>query len=174
MIRKANMQDIDQVEAIYTRIHDEEEAGHTSTGWIRAVYPTRRTAEDAVARKDMFVETDGGEIVAAGIINQQQMAEYANCSWHDEAAEEQVMVLHTLAVDPQAGGRGYGTAFVKFYESYAMAHGCPFLRMDTNEKNTKARAMYAKLGFHEPDIVDCDFNGIPGVKLVCLEKRLPG
>lgn len=44
--------------------------------------------------------------------------------------------------------------------------------MDTNERNVRARALYKKLGFVEPDIVDCDFNGIDGIRLVCLEKKL--
>ena len=82
------------------------------------------------------------------------------------------MVLHTLAVDPLAQGRGYGRAFVAGYEDYARAHGCLYLRMDTNRTNAAARAMYAKLGYAERGIVDCTFNGIPGVRLVCLEKRL--
>ena len=45
-------------------------------------------------------------------------------------------------------------------------------RMDTNERNQAARALYARLGYSEPSIVDCVFNGIPGVRLVCLEKTL--
>ena len=44
--------------------------------------------------------------------------------------------------------------------------------MDTNEKNTNARKLYKKLGYKEPGIVPCVFNGIDGVQLVCLEKTL--
>ena len=44
--------------------------------------------------------------------------------------------------------------------------------MDTNQKNARARALYAKLGYSEPDVVPCTFNGIEGVQLVCLEKTL--
>ena len=44
--------------------------------------------------------------------------------------------------------------------------------MDTNARNVRARAMYAKLGYVEADIVPCVFNGIEGVQLVCLEKTL--
>lgn len=79
---------------------------------------------------------------------------------------------HTLVVDPQIAGHGYGRAFVAFYEQYAKKHGCPYLRMDTNAINTAARRFYAKLGFRESGIVGCTFNGIPGVRLVCLEKKL--
>ena len=61
---------------------------------------------------------------------------------------------------------------VQFYEEYAAANGCRYLRMDTNEINTAARGLYRKLGYREVGIVDCEFNGIPGVHLVCLEKYL--
>ena len=83
------------------------------------------------------------------------------------------MVLHTLVIAPQAFGKGYGKAFVKFYEDYTLSQGCCYLRMDTNARNLRARAMYKKLGYKEIGIVPCVFNGIDGVKLVLLEKRLP-
>ena len=46
-------------------------------------------------------------------------------------------------------------------------------QMDTNAINTRARAMYHKLHYHEADILPCVFNGLPDVQLVLLEKRLP-
>ena len=61
---------------------------------------------------------------------------------------------------------------MEFYEEYAREQGCLYLRMDTNERNTVARAMYRGMGYREAGIVPCVFNGIPGVNLVCLEKKL--
>ena len=116
---------------------DEEEKGLTTTGWIRNIYPTRKTAEDALERNDLFV-----------------------------------MVLHALAVDPYQKNKGYGKAFVAFYENYAKQHNCVALRMDTNIRNTKARNLYKKLGHEETGSINCIFNGIPDVQLVCLEKYL--
>jgi hypothetical protein len=54
----------------------------------------------------------------------------------------------------------------------ARENGCTVLRMDTNAKNAAARRLYQKLGYAEPDIVPCIFNGIPNVQLVLLEKKL--
>ena len=82
------------------------------------------------------------------------------------------MVLHTLVIYPAVKGRGLGTAFVTFYEQYALEHGCRYLRMDTNERNAGARSLYKRLGYREIDILPCEFNGIPGVNLVLLEKTL--
>lgn len=86
--------------------------------------------------------------------------------------DNEVMVLHTLVVDPLERSRGYGKVFVAFYENYARQQGCAELRMDTNMINKSARKMYKKLGYEEVGIIDCVFNGIPDVKLVCLEKYL--
>ena len=172
MFRNATMADLDQVAAIYDRIHTEEEAGRSTVGWIRGVYPTRQTALASIQAGDLFVAEEDGQIVATAKINQEQVPVYASAAWSREAKPQEVMVLHTLVVDPRCSGRGYGTAFVAFYEEYAGAHGCAYLRMDTQEMNRGARRLYASLGYREPGIVPCVFNGIPDVRLVCLEKKL--
>lgn len=172
MIRKAVVEDVAAVEEIYNRIHTEEEAGRMTVGWARNVYPTRKTAEEAVARGDLYVLEDDGEIAAAAIINQVQVPSYSSARWEYPARPEEVMVLHTLTVSPARTGRGYGKEFVAFYEELAAASGCRHLRMDTNARNAAARAMYRKLGYREADTVLCAFNGIEGVALICLEKRL--
>ena len=170
-IRKATAADIDAVEAIYNKILDEEEAGRACVGWQRGVYPTRRTAEESLALGELYVLDDHG-VKAAARINSRQVAEYALAAWEQDAPEDKVLVLHTLVVDPAAKGRGCGTEFVDFYEEMGKATGRPFLRMDTNEKNRAARALYHKLGYREAGSVPCEFNGICGVGLVCLEKTL--
>lgn len=171
-IRKAVREDIPEITKIYDHIHDREEAGVSSIGWVRSIYPTEQTAWEALAKGDLFVLEDGNGIAAAARINQEQVPEYADCPWEFDAPEEEVMVLHTLVVEPSESGKGYGSEFVRFYEEYARKHGCLYLRMDTNKINSAARRLYAKLGYQEPGIVPCTFNGIPGVQLVCLEKKL--
>ena len=172
MIRKATSGDIPAVAAIYERIHDREEAGAGVTGWKRGVYPTEATARAALNAGDLFVDEREGMIVAAARIDRVQVAEYAQANWRYQAPEDKIMVLHTLTVDPNAAGQGVGTGFVASYERYALERGCPCLRMDTNEKNAPARALYKRLGYREAGIVRSDFNGLGQIRLVCLEKRL--
>ena len=172
MFRKAEPRDLDAIAAIYDHIHDNEEAGKTTIGWIRSIYPTRATAQSSIEIGDMYVEEVDGVVVAAAKINQEQVPEYANAQWQWEAPEEKILVLHTLVVDPEKGRGGYGKAFVAFYEDMARNMGCPYLRMDTNVRNVIARQLYKGLGYAEVGIVDCQFNGIPGVQLVCLEKKV--
>ena len=172
IIRKAELKDIPAVVVIYDAIFAEEEAGRATVGWIRGVYPTEATARAALAEGCLYVMEDAGEIVASARINKHQEGSYSEADWLYEAAPDEVMVLHTLTVDPSKKGRGYGTSFEKFYEETGRENGCRVLRMDTNERNKAARRLYAGLGFREAGIVPCSFNGIGGVNLVCLEKKL--
>ena len=55
MIRKGTKDDIKAVAEIYSRIHDMEETGKVTIGWVRAIYPTQKTAEDALAKDELFV-----------------------------------------------------------------------------------------------------------------------
>ena len=168
--RKAVRDDLDAIEQIYDHSHDAEEAGQSTTGWVRNIYPVREVAEAALERDDMYVGEAGGRIIATGVINQIQVDVYEDCDWVFKGPEEDVWVLHTLAVDPEVRGSGAGPAFVRFYEDIARDAGASILRIDTNAINSRARKMYAKLGYTETDIVPTVFNGIRGVDLVLMEK----
>ena len=170
--RKATAADLDAIAAIYDHIHSEEEAGRTTIGWVRDIYPTRATAEAALARDDLFLEEADGRIVGTAIINHLQGAEYTGAPWTIDAADAAVMVMHTLVIDPAVKSKGCGSAFVGFYERFAKDSGCQALRMDTNIRNTPARTLYRKLGYQEVTVVPCQFNGIDGVELVLLEKKI--
>ena len=171
-IRKAEQRDIARILEIYEKIHDETEAGRLTSGWKRGVYPTRETAEEAVGRGDIFVMEVGGRVVGSAIFNHFQDECYREGSWKIDVPDDKVMVMHTLTIDPECSGQGFGKAFVGFYEEYARENGCISLHMDTQDINTIGRKMYAHLGFSEAGIVFCNFNGILKVNLVLLEKIL--
>lgn len=174
MIRIATLADLDRIEEIYNEIHTEIEEGRAVIGWIRGVYPARDIADTSIRLREMYVLEDGGKIVACGRINRYQGPEYADAKWSFDADDDSVLVLHTLVVSPKEKGRGYGKQFVAFYEDMARRIGCTALRIDTNALNAPARALYKKLNYTEACIIPTSFNGIDGVMLVCLDKKVQG
>ena len=172
MIRKATESDIPAVAEIYAHILANEDPAKPATGWLKGIYPVEATARAALGRDDLFVCIEDDKVVASAIINRTQVDVYADCKWSLECEDDEVMVLHTLTVEPACAGRGIGRKFVAFYEDYARGHNCKALRIDTNAVNVTARGLYAKLGYTEVGIVPCVFNGIPNVMLVCMEKLL--
>ena len=171
-IRRGKESDLEPIAKIYERIQDNEEKIKELTGWKKGIYPTIDDARDMLEKNELFVMEADGKVVASARINKAQVDVYSKAKWEYDAPDDEVMVLHTLAVDPLEKGNGYGTAFVGFYERYALENGCHYLRIDTNAINAPARGLYKKLGYKEVGIVHCDFNGIRGIDLVCLEKKL--
>ena len=170
--RKAAQSDIARIAEIYSAVIDADTIPGSRIGWIKGVYPVAATAEAALGRGDLFVCEESGRVIASAIINKIQVDVYADCDWKYEALPEEVLVLHTLVVDPLEHRKGVGCSFVAYYEQMARDIGCTVLRMDTNERNNRARRLYKRLGYREAGIVPCVFNGIPNVMLVCLEKKL--
>ena len=123
--RKAAASDIDAVTAIYDAIIAEEEAGRAATGWKRGIYPVRATAEAALTRGDLFVAEADGRVAAAAVLNQIQVDVYAGAPWKFEAPDEEIFVMHTLVVDPTAGGHGLGRAFETFLRAGGRPAGLP-------------------------------------------------
>ena len=170
--REAEEKDIEKIVQIYDDIHSAEENGLFEIGWVRYIYPVKATAEAALSRGDLFVLEDNGKICGSAVINKIQAPEYRFGNWRFDVPDDCVTVLHTLVISPKEAGKGYGKQFVAFYERFAESNNAPFLRIDTNEKNHRARAMYKKLGYTEVGIVKCQFNGIKDIGLVLLEKCL--
>lgn len=106
--RKATQEDIASIAAIYERTHDEEEAGKTTIGWVRGIYPVRKTAEQALDRDDLYVCEIDGIIGASGIINTRQVAAYVHGEWAHQVTEDETLVHHTLTVDPDHAHQSIG------------------------------------------------------------------
>ena len=172
MIRRAKNSDIPQIVSIYEEILSLEEAGKVKTGWMRGIYPVEKTALSALSEGTLYVLEQEGKVLASAVINQKAADGYDKVSWEFDAESEEILVIHTLTVSPFASGKGYGTEFIRFYEAMGKEMGVRDLRLDTNEKNKGARALYKKLGYKEVGIVESDFNGLGKVNLVCLEKKI--
>ena len=173
MIRKAVPEELDAVEQLYNELHYAKEAGVIPVIWKRGVYPSRETARKALERDDLFVMESGGRIIGSAIINKIQDAVYAGAPWRHDAPDDRVCVLHTLMISPAEFGKGYAREFLDFYEQYARELGCTELRIDTNDMNLPAQAMYIRHGYEKICVLPAgDFNGITGIRLVLLEKHL--
>lgn len=147
MIRKANLQDIDEVEKGYTELllHEQEHGAYTV--WKSGVYPTRETAEKSFTDGTLYVMEQDGEICASMIGNQLQPKEYRNIEWKYQVEPDEVFVVHLLCVRPSKAGCGIGKAMVQFAIEEGKRLNCRTLRLDTGAQNRPAAALYQKLGF---------------------------
>ena len=128
----------------------------------------RRYAADQ-ARGELYVAQDeGGTILGAVCLNQEQAPEYAPLPW---AVPGPAVVLHRLAVDPAAQRRGVGRSFFQFGEAMARRLGLPVFHLDTYARNDRMQALIRSQGFAQVGTVHFDREGRPD-GFPCFEKVL--
>lgn len=172
MIRKAIAADISIVEEIYHEVLDFE-ANHMSyTNWKKDLYPTRKTAEQALEEGTLYVGEDETGIYGCVILNHIQPEEYGKISWSVPAEGQEVLVIHTLCIRPNCAGKGYGREFVAFSEQLGKKLGCTTMRLDTYEGNLPAASLYLKLGYQEKGSVEFHFQNVIWETLKCFDKIL--
>ncbi len=147
MIRKAILQDIEQVERGYEELLLYEQKHGAYTVWKLGIYPTRETAAKSLKEDTLYVMEQDGEIYASMIGKQIQPEEYSTIKWKYCAQPEEVFVIHLLCVRPSKAGCGIGKAMVRFAIEEAKRLHCKAIRLDTGTQNKPAVALYKKLGF---------------------------
>lgn len=174
MIRKAVTRDIDAVERQYTELLTFEKEHGSHTNWKLGVYPTRAVAEEGVAKGELYVLEEEGELCASMLLNSVQLDAYVTIPWAYPASPEKVLVIHTLCVPPSQSGRGLGTRMVRFAMEEAARRGCDVLRLDTWEHNGPAAGLYRRLGFRYAGVAAVMFQGAISENLIFFETRTGG
>lgn len=173
IIRKAKAEDIDTIEKIYEAILDREEStGVIYTNWHKGLYPTRADAEGALKAGTLYAGEIDGRVVACVNLNSIQPEEYAKISWSVEAEGREVLVIHTLCIDPEYAGNKIGDKFVDFAEETALKLGCKTIRIDTYEGNIPASSLYRKKGYTYTGSEHFLFQGVIPESLICFDKVL--
>ena len=132
-----------------------------------AVYPNAEVFEKDVELGQMWVAEVAGQLVGVAAVTTEQEPEYADVGWD---ITEPAVVVHRLAVDPEARGKGVARALMQQAEEVAQERGIFVLRVDTNSQNEATQRLFPKLGYGFAGEIGLGFR--PGLRFLCYEKRL--
>ena len=147
MIRKATIDDVSAIAALYDEAISYEDSHVKYTSWRKGIYPTADTARLGVKNDSMYVFEKDGRLLAAVILDNRQPPEYRNIEWGVCAKHNEVLVIHTLCVRPECSGLGIGSAIIDFTKQVASESNCVAIRLNTTSRNTLASRFYEKHGF---------------------------
>jgi ribosomal protein S18 acetylase RimI-like enzyme len=109
------------------------------TALERRVFPTDRIARRGFRR---FLASSSAAVIVA--VRGEMLAGYALVLFRAHSA---IARLYSIAVAPEAGGRGVGVKLLAAAEDAAMARERTALRLEVHEKNAAAIARYRKSGY---------------------------
>lgn len=145
----ASAEEVEAVGALYDSVNEyfEQTTNYCWPNWRKGYYPTTADAQNAFEKKGLYVLKLDSAIAGSVILDHRQHPEYKKISWNFKGTDSEVMVFHTLVVDPEYRKCGIGEALVRFSMNFGRKAGAGAMRTDTHYQNLPARCLYTRCGF---------------------------
>jgi len=147
MIRRAKISEIDDILDI-TRACGLHMASKGIFQWNEH-YPSRKAFENDVARNELFVLEDSGELLGGIVVSTFMDDEYLPISWLTQTGIENNIYIHRLFVHPNHQGSGNAQKLMDFAEEQARQGNFLSVRLDTFSKNERNQKFYEQRGYQK-------------------------
>lgn len=161
LIEKGTINDIDELEILYDDLNDYLESHVNHAGWIKGIYPIRKTAIEGIDEDNLFVLRREGVIAGSVILNHVPEKAYEEVIWAVDAAYKDIIVIHTLVVHPHFMEKGIASQLMDFAKEYSITHSFKSIRLDVSIDNKPAIKLYEKCGYKYVGTVDLGLNYPP-------------
>ncbi|MNC04374.1 Acetyltransferase YpeA [compost metagenome] len=142
-IRKARTEDMEEIMKLIARCVQVMQAGG-SDQWDDS-YPNREIIQKDIEQGTLYTYIDNGAVAGILVLDEHPNELYREIQWRQEQGK--ALIMHRLAVHPEAQGKGIARKLTAYAEQYAQEAGYSSIRLDTYSKNTPALALYPKLGY---------------------------
>jgi len=160
---KCGSEHIDAVAAMYSRVVEQLEKTVNYPQWSKD-YPCRESVKAAVSNGWQYAcIEENGTVLGALVINDNPNGYYEAGDWSRQLIRGEYLVIHTLAVDPDAERRGVGRYMVDCCIELAVRKGYSAIRLDVVPDNIPAINLYKGKGFTYAGTKDLlrNIDGIP-------------
>lgn len=148
IIRKCTETEAAAVGVLYDRVVCWLDEHINYPKWKYKIYPSEEFAQDMTRQGDQYICLENDEIIGAFVLNTNPMGNYRKATWSQELSDGEYLVLHTLAIAPEASGQGRATEVIRFCIDLAKEGGFKALRLDMVPGNLPAQRLYEKNGFN--------------------------
>ena len=161
---KANM--LEEINEIYVKCR-EDLIKHHIYQWDDQ-YRNMDYFRECIENKTLFVLMEEEKMVGHVVLNEWQTAEWHVIPWKGNKP----LVIHSFMIEPSYQGKGTGTYFVDYMETYALARGYDSIRLDAYSGNAQALHLYKKRGYLEKGEIFFKSKPKGHQKYLCMEKVL--
>ena len=143
----ATQNDFDAIITFYDDVTERTPEMTTYARWQKGKHPTEEGINAYINEGSMYLHRDNGKIVGAMAVTMYQGEDYHAIEWAQQVPDDEVAVIHILAISPDAQGKGVGSEMIREAIRLAQNNGMQAIRLDALASNTPAHKIYERLGF---------------------------
>lgn len=147
VLQRASLEDYDSIIAFYDDVIERTPEIEKHARWQHGKHPTADGIKSYVNEGCMYLYIEQDTIVGAMALTMYQGADYHAIGWSRQVQDDEVSVIHILAVSPDKQDTGIGSEMVREAINLAKAKGMKSIRLDALATNTPAHKIYERLGF---------------------------
>lgn len=142
MIRIARYDDINSVlEIVKETIEDLQKEGNYQ--WSDD-YPTKDNFEKDIKNAKLYVYEINNEVAGFICIDKNEDVVYKTLEWQKK---DEAIVIHRFAIKRKYQRQKIATSLIEFVEHFVKNKNINYIKVDTNSKNIKMKALFEKLDF---------------------------
>ena len=146
-LTQATLADFESVLAFYGDVMDRTPGIAGYARWQKGKHPTPEGIKAFIEEGSLYLRREKGVIIGAMAFPMHQGEEYHAIAWSRNVADDEVAVIHLLAVSPDYQGTGIGSEMVLEAIQLAKNQGMKAIRLDALASNTPAHRLYERLDF---------------------------
>lgn len=149
-LRKAQINEANEILNFYKNIIFSIRDSEFKPKW-NDNYPDLEFIENSILKEELYVYSQDS-IIACVVINNEFGEDYSDKKWHINAEPDEILVIHTFAVNSQ--GNGIGKEIFDYIVRKAIENNIKTIRIDVIDGNAGAKKVFEKLGFEYVDSVE--------------------
>ena len=147
ILQQATLTDYETVLVFYEDVIERTPHIDIYARWSKGKHPTAAGIHAFTEEGSLYLHRIDGAIVGAVAVTMSQSEDYHAIKWAQDVADDEVAVIHMLAVSPDCQGQGIGAEMVKAAIQLARERGKKSIRLDALASNTPGHRLYERLGF---------------------------
>ena len=144
---KATINDFESIIKFYDDVISRTPEMETYARWKKGQHPTEEGIKAYIEEGSMYLYKENDTIVGAMAVTMYQGEDYHAIEWAKHVDDNEVSVIHILAVNPDYQGSGVGAEMIREAINLSVDSGMKSIRLDALASNTPAHKIYRRIGF---------------------------
>ena len=147
ILNRATIEDYESIIAFYDDVTDRTPEMELYARWQKRKHPTNDGIRAYIEEGSMYLYKENDVIIGAMAVTMYQGEDYHAIEWSQQVLDNEVAVIHILAVNPDSQGKGIGPEMIREAIRLAQTNGMRAIRLDALASNTPAHRIYKALCF---------------------------